>query len=615
VLRAQKRLVLTPNIDRLAGQGVSFLRAYCPTPACNPSRAGLLTGIRPHVSTFVANNGGIFFRDWNATLANAVTLPQQLRLNGYFTAGTGKIFHNASHAGADAPLSWNQWVVLSGTGSWTKSPWSPKSAPTLWTGDADWGLYNVSLTNLQDYKRADFIARLIENGAASDYDSGLGRNVTVTLPTNAPFFLACGIFHPHVPYSNPPELLALFPTNEITFTRQMLVDGTNDLYDLPPTGLTFVPANTNSGDAVLTGGDFRAIAQQGQALEPGDGDLHAMRDMISHYLASAALADRCVGRLLDALDSSPYATNTIVALWSDHGYHLGEKLRACTKFTLWENAANVVFVMRDPRLPGGQRCYRTVGTGDLYQTLCSMAGVPVPASVSGRDLSPLLANPQRPWNIPALTTLTRTNHNAIRTEPFRYIRYHGDVNDAELYHMDVDPNEITNVLTRAEYAADRAAVDHLLEIALAEGTFPDEQVLNLPNWRNGYWGHGRNVGAAADLVDADNDGITNVLEAVLGLNPLRPDTNTMPRLAMPSAAAGADLFYRTTYLPITNGPVTEVQASADLLNWSTLWNSNVPGAVDSVTSSQLPDGRLVLEIPLAPTNHPNQSYRLKVHHP
>jgi arylsulfatase A-like enzyme len=169
---------------------------------------------------------------------------------------------------------------------------------------------------------------------------------------------------------------------------------------------------------------------------------------VQGYLASISFTDACVGRLLDALDRSPYAKNTVVVLWSDHGWHLGEKLH-WRKFALWEEATRNVFIVAAPNVKAGTRCDRTVSAMDIYPTLVEMCGLSSRAGLEGTSITPLLKNPATKWAHPAVTTYERGNHT-VRDERWRYIRYHDGTE--ELYDHDKDENEWTNLAAKPEYA-------------------------------------------------------------------------------------------------------------------------------------------------------------------
>lgn len=462
-LRRKVAARMTPNIQRLADRGLTFMRAYCAAPACNPSRAAIMTGVSPHVSGLTTNAKAVFFRDWvyegAKPLADSVTLAEHLKANGWYTASTGKIYHSGgSYEHSDGARSWTAWTNVKGTaGASTRSPFSPKSLPWGQEGDD-----NASFKLTNDYRKADFIARVLENGEAADGDT------VFRLPADAPFFLACGIFRPHLPFYTTKELIDLFPPDEMSITRELLQEFIEDCSDLPATSLAWTGVDMVDGDPVLGSERFVDILEQGQEVAGPEGDLSGWRDMLAHYFASCAQADRAVGRLLDGLDRSPYAENTVVVLWSDHGYHLGEKVRE-TKFTLWDDAAMVNFIIADPRRRenAGALCYRPVTLTDIYPTLANMAGVSLPdPRINGADLAPLLNDPMADWSRPAHTTFRSVHFNQVRTERFKLIRYGTDNTELELYDLDHDPEEFSNLAGRTEWVSQQTEMLQILEAAI-----------------------------------------------------------------------------------------------------------------------------------------------------
>ena len=453
--RAEAKSYLTPNLDKLASDGVAFTHAHCPTPACNPSRTALMTGFRPFDTSFTANGDGKF-RDWPDPLGSAITLSQNLIAHGYYAAGLGKIYHTNNHA--DPEYSWVDWLNRSwGTiGPAIESPWSPRN--TNPNTNVKFGIAKGKISEQNDYVNADFIATLMEKGSATIDEK------TYYLPSDKPFFLACGIFRPHLPFYAPKELVDLFDANELDLTRQRLNDALADLNDLPPGGLGKCSANS---DGTVTKGGFRMILQHGLGIDPVDGDLKAWREFVRHYLASAAFADRCVGRLLEGLANSPYADNTLVVLWSDHGWALGEKYRI-KKFALWMEEAECVLIIKNPNQPqsAGSLCRHTVSTQDLYRTIHSICGIPVPIHVAGRDISYSLVEPNSPWDNAPLSTISDIDHT-IATGEYRYIRYDNDSSDDELYDENADPDEIKNLVLDPAYDAVETRMENRLEAILA----------------------------------------------------------------------------------------------------------------------------------------------------
>jgi len=475
--RAAIRKVLTPNLDRLAGEGVSFRLASCPSALCNPCRSSVLTGIRNHL-TGIHDNSENFRQSAKPFVREAITLPQNLKQNGYYTAGTGKIFHHAAAAyGADGQItsdwpdvqhSWNVWIngaEGADPGRTILSPWS------LPGGLFSFGANDGKTEAMDDYCKADLIARVLEKGAVTATDRKRQAAQTIDISGNQPFFLACGIFRPHLPWVAPQDVVDLFNPDDIQITREFYKAVADDLKDLPAGALKFTERPRDDGEP--GNGRFSQLLRHGKTLDAQDGDLKAWREAVRHYLAAAAFADRCVGRLMQGLEKSAYKDNTVVVLWSDHGWMLGTKFRM-HKAALWEEAANCVLIVKDPRQAGAQRgvaCYRTVNLIDLYRTIDALAGAPTPSYVAGRDFSRLLAEPQAPWGSAALTTQGAGNHT-VRTEQFRYMRYGEDPNDAELYDHGADPFEITNRINNVGLRPIRAQLNEFMDRILTEGPFP-----------------------------------------------------------------------------------------------------------------------------------------------
>ena len=357
--------VRTPHIDRLAGRGVLFTRAYCAAPACNPSRAALMTGILPSTSGVYTNG-----QPWRKSpvLADAVTLPQHLGAAGYKAIGSGKIYHGRF----PDPPSWEKYWP-SQTQNKPPDPMPPKrpvnGIPK--TAHFDWGPVDVPVEKMGDWQVADWIAGQLN----AEHDR--------------PFFLACGLFRPHLPWYVPRKYFDMYPLDRITLPNVKQ----DDLDDVPEPGRKMARPQ----------GDHAKVTKHNQ-----------WRQAVQGYLASISFVDACVGRVLDALDKSRYRENTVVVLWSDHGWHLGEKLH-WRKFALWEEATHNVMAFIVPGLtaPGG-RCQAPVNLVDIYPTLIELCGVPERKELEGLSLVPLLRDPTMGRKRPALTTHGRNNHS-IRT--------------------------------------------------------------------------------------------------------------------------------------------------------------------------------------------------------
>jgi arylsulfatase A-like enzyme len=403
--------VKTPHIDRLAKRGTLFTRAYCTAPACNPSRASLMTGVRPSTSGVYHNS-----QDWRPPLQDAITLSSQFMAHGYDAVGAGKIFHGSF----PDPRSWRDYHKEVGS---PKVSAAVANDPHSKAGGIVWGvLENATDEQMTDYDTVSF---------AIDY---------LKQKHEKPFFLAPGLHKPHMPWQVPKKYYDMYPVDKIALPK--VPD--NDLDDVPLAGRKIAKPEGDHHNVTSTGNWKYAV--QG-------------------YLATITFADAQIGRLIDALDASPYKDNTIVILWGDHGWHLGEKMH-WRKFALWEEATKAPLIYVAPGVTkAGTVCERTVDFSSIYPTLCELCGVPVPKTAEGRSIVSLLKNPAAPWDMPAITTHGRNNHG-IRSEQFRYIRY-ADGSE-ELYDEVADPNEWTNVAGKPEYARAKAQLAAFLPQTNAE---------------------------------------------------------------------------------------------------------------------------------------------------
>ncbi len=381
----------TPNIDRLAERGTLFTNAHAPSPKCNPSRTAILSGLQPSTTGVYSNAEW-----WKPNLPEVVMLPRHFRDNGYVAAGGGKVFHHTP--GFNPPDTWDEYFDL-----------------------------------ISDLKTEDFLVPYRRRDHISSFDWGpldkgpmeMGDGATVRWAEEflarmheKPFFLAVGLFQPHLPFYAPSAIYHAVGPGE----ARVPVDHPGDLDDVPEPGRRMAAYRTNDLELIASHGDLEAI--------------------VKAYTACIRHADLLVGRILDALDRSRYADDTIVVFWSDHGYHFGEK-HHFAKNTLWERSSHVPLVIAAPGITGaGSTCSRPVSLIDLFPTLTDLTGLPVPASLDGVSLRPLLEQPGLAWNRPAVMTFGRGNH-AVRSERYRYIRYANG--DEELYDHASDPHEWTNL--------------------------------------------------------------------------------------------------------------------------------------------------------------------------
>ena len=395
--------IQTPNLERLARRGTLFTRAYCVSPACNPSRVATLTGLRPSTSGVYGNRS-----DWRKALPHRKTIMQRFLEAGYDVRGAGKIFHHHLGGAFHDEDSFSEF-----------QPMRPQRYPPeklnrgadYGSRNTDWGEWPPSIDETIDFHTADYCIRALK-----------------TRTSTKPLFLACGIFKPHSPFFAPAEFH--LPYRSIRDPARL----DEDWQDLP------------SGAAALLRSKRWFWQGMMRLDEQAPGSYH---DFIQSYAACAAFADAQIGRVLDALDQSPRRDHTIVVLWSDHGFHLGEKDHI-EKFALWEKSNHIPFIVVAPQvtMPESQ-CHRCIDMSVLYPTLLELCGLPVDDECDGVSIAPLLRDPIVEWNRPAVMTYAPGNH-AVRSERWRYIRY-ADGSE-ELYDHSNDPNEWKNLASDGAFS-------------------------------------------------------------------------------------------------------------------------------------------------------------------
>lgn len=381
----------TPHMDRLAARGTVFTRAHCQFPLCGPSRASVMSGLLPSTLGYTDH-----MRD-EALATRARELGTELlhvffAAQGYRTLAVGKICHTHVPPGS-VDASGGSGDVTAGLGRLGRH-W--KSDRTL----TDWATAPERDEQMPDHEAADWAVRQLQ------------------ATHEAPFFLMVGFLRPHTPWYVPRRWFDLYDRDAITLPPYRA----DDLNDVPEMAQRI--------------GIRSEMPRTAWAIENDQ-----WRSIVQAYLASISFADHQVGRVLDALDASPHKDNTVVVLWSDHGYHMGEK-NTFQKHSLWERSSHVPLVIAGPKVRPGQRCDRVVSLLDIYPTLVEMAGLPANPKNQGRSLAPLLAEPARPWPHPAVTGW-QENSFAVQTETHRYIRY-GDGSE-ELYDHRTDPDEWHNL--------------------------------------------------------------------------------------------------------------------------------------------------------------------------
>ena len=384
----------TPNLDRLAAMGLTFTNAHCAAPVCNPSRTALLSGMRPGTSG-IYDNGTSF----QLAVTSEQSLVTQYRLAGYETLGMGKLWHG----GLGFP---DQWTA---TGGREQTPRPGSQLEDRSIGGIAFGILNGG-------------DELVPDTAIADY--GISE---LQKQHERPFFLTLGFHKPHMPWNVPRKYYDLHPLDSI----QLPPTKPDDLDDVPVAGVQMAAPDKDHAEILKSG---------------------RWKEAVQAYLAAISYLDAQVGRVLDALEKSQYHSNTIICLWGDHGWHLGEK-QHWRKFALWEEAtrAPLIWVVPGTTTPGSS-CSRPVDFMSIYPTLCELSGLPKPAHIEGVSLTGLLKTPDKEWPHAAITTFKQNNH-AVRTDRWRYIRY-ADGSE-ELYDHQNDPLEWTNLALRPDTVEQR----------------------------------------------------------------------------------------------------------------------------------------------------------------
>ena len=410
----------TPHIDRLAASGVRFDRAYNQLPLCNPTRASVMTGLRP--DTIKVYDLDRHFRD---EVPKAVTLSQTFMRNGWWAGRVGKIYHYNVPAsigtdGFDDPPSWKQTVNPKGR---------DKTDEHL-------------IFNAEPHRKiSGALSWLAAEGTDEEQTDGMIATEAIKLMAvkrndKEPFFLGVGFFRPHTPYVAPKKYFAMYPLKDM----RLPYAPKGDRDDIPTAAFAHNnPVPHYSLDALTC------------------------RKALQAYYATLSFVDAQVGRLMAALERLDLADNTIVVLWSDHGYHLGEHNGIWQKRTLFEQAARTPLIIRAPNAKGnGTACTRIVEFVDIYPTLTDLAGLKNPKgpiALEGRSLKPLLKNPLAEWNGTAITQVLRPADKrlpkpvigrSIRTARWRYTDWAEGKSGVELYDHAADPMEFNNLALKPD---------------------------------------------------------------------------------------------------------------------------------------------------------------------
>ena len=393
----------TPNIDRLASQGILFTNAHCQAPICGPSRASLFSGLLPSTSGIYGQISDNHLKDASPIAGQAILMPDYFEMHGYKTMACGKLFHGGDKA--------KVFEHYGGQASFGPKPkkrfkydpaWFPEKIGGTQT---DWGAFPDTDKEMPDSRIANYGVKRL--GEAHE----------------KPFFLAVGFMRPHVPWYVPQKWFDIHPVDQVTLPPYL----ESDLDDVPE-----LSRRVNELTAMPT--TQWAIKQ------------NEWKNIVQSYLACTTFVDAQIGKVLDALENSKYADNTIVILWSDHGYHIGEKNRFA-KQALWDRANRVPMIIRTPKGLSGKECSVPVGLIDIYPTLLDLCGLPRNELNEGESITRLVTTPDAAWERAIVTTYGQNNH-ALQTQRHRFYRY--EDGSMELYdHID-DPNEWHNLANKEE---------------------------------------------------------------------------------------------------------------------------------------------------------------------
>jgi iduronate 2-sulfatase len=422
--------VKTPHIDRLAARGVRFERAYCQFPLCNPSRSSFLTGRRPDVTGVLRNPAEAFSPHFRERLPDTTTLPQLFKSGGWFSARVGKLYHygvpaQIGTASLDDYPSWDLAINPRGRDREVQDRiFSVISNP--WLGP----LLGRSVTWLAD------------EGADDEQTDGIAAAEAVRLlerfaREKRPFFLGVGFYRPHTPWVAPKKYFALYPRDRME------------------------PPKLSSGDRARK----PEPAYHGAYPEEDAMTDEQRRQGIQAYRASTTFMDAQVGHLLDALDRLGLSANTAVVFTSDHGYHLADH-GLWHKMSLFERSARVPLIVAAPGWRGnGRAAAGLVELVDLYPTLASLAGLQAPDYLDGKSLVPMLDDPTASVKDAAFTQLARRGYTAysVRTARWRYVEWDEGRSGVQLYDMEQDPGETTNLARDASQASTLAELKTRLQ--------------------------------------------------------------------------------------------------------------------------------------------------------
>mgnify|MGYP003624195256 CR=1 FL=1 len=418
----------TPNIDALAARGMLFTNAHTPAAACLPARTAILFGMSPFSSGVYTQLG-----DWrtNPTFDDAISLPRYFRNNDYLTLGGGKLFHAHTYAaqafgGQQDVNAWDAYF-----------PSLDRQLPDEVYPPSGRGPNSVAGNGIST-GGFDFAPTITTDAAMGDGQVVNWVSQQLRAARTGPRFLSAGIFRPHLPWYAPKKYFDMYPVEDVILPDYL----ENDLDDVPAVYADLAGAEPDLNESTM---DW--IKERGT---------RKWQEAVQGYMAAVSFSDAMVGELIDALDESGQADNTIIVLWADHGFHLGEK-DSWGKMTLWDETTRVPFIIVAPGVTTpGSRSDEVVSTLSIYATLAELAGLDRPEQIDGNSLVPLLENPDMAWDDVAITTYGDYGNFTVRDDKHRYIIYSDG--EEELYDNALDPNEYINLADDPRYAEIKAAL-------------------------------------------------------------------------------------------------------------------------------------------------------------
>ena len=541
--------MITPNLDRFADQGRLFRRHYVQSPTCGASRYAMLTGRR-----FTGTDGGNSNNDvlWSRRPTNepseAWCIPDLFRRAGYETIGMGKISHSVDcyHYGSSAteypaspvaemPYSWSEIII-------------PPSFVNRWqTGWRAFFAYADGST------RNRGVSPPLEIGIATNHPAPLYPDIDIadsavqrlqSMGTNR-FFMSVGFFKPHLPFNAPQEYFDLYPTNSLAFSP-------------------------NPQESV--GIDSRSNSQSGEPTNnyghPGQpSNWHNLEETAYHaelrqgYFACVSFIDAQIGKVLDAVNNSPLATNTVVVVWGDHGWHLGDH-NLWGKHTKFERAARSALIIRTPDMRlRGQQTEAIVESVDLFPTLAELCELDAPSHLDGHSLVPVLDDPQHPGKDAAITYWSGCS--SLRSDQIRLVYYHNNAS-TEVYDHTIDPFEQTNRLA----STDGMIVSNHLALVATNAPVLLNADDHYANWLTNYFSaiERADTNLVAETANPDGDGLLNLEEYLHGLHPRQAD----PTPALEGVYTNEIFAAQFNRSLLASDVDTVVEVSTNLQQWLTV---------------------------------------------